>query len=72
MTTALTSSQKMHRYRDKLRAAGLRPIQIWAQDTRSKAFAEEMRRQSLLVSSGPDENSVLDFIEKAADSEGWE
>ena len=35
----------MQRRRDKLRAAGLRPIQIWVPDTRAPGFAEECRRQ---------------------------
>jgi hypothetical protein len=30
---------------DKLRAAGLRPIQIWVADTRAPGFAEEYERQ---------------------------
>lgn len=65
----LSGGQKMSRYRRRLRAAGLRPIQIWVPDMRFPAMAGELRRQSLLASSGPDESAVLDFIEAATD---WE
>lgn len=65
----LSAGQKMSQYRRRLRAAGLRPIQIWVPDTRSPAMAEELRRQSLLASAGPDESAALDFIEAVAD---WE
>ena len=36
----------MQRRRDKLRAAGLRPLQIWVPDTRAEGFAEECARQA--------------------------
>ena len=36
---------------DALRAAGLRPIQIWVPDTRRSGFAEECRRQSAIVAA---------------------
>lgn len=42
-------SQRVQKRRDALRAAGLRPIQIWVPDTRRPGFAEECRRQSQVV-----------------------
>ena len=59
----------MQDYRRRLRAAGLRPVQIWVPDTRAKGFAEEARRQSLNVSRLPSEQEAIDFIEAAADTE---
>jgi hypothetical protein len=44
-------SQRVQKRREALRAAGLRPIQIWVPDTRRPGFAEECRRQSLLVAA---------------------
>ena len=67
----LSSREKMRRYRDKLKDAGLRPVQIWVPDTRSKNFAAEARRQSLLVSASPDESEVMDFIDAVADTDDW-
>lgn len=67
----LSSREKMQRYRDRLKSAGLRPVQIWVPDTRSRNFAAEVRRQSLLVSAGPDEHEVMDFIDAVADTDGW-
>ena len=40
---------KVREHRARLRALGLRPIQIWVPDTRSPEFAAEARRQGLLV-----------------------
>ena len=67
----LSSREKMQRYRDRLKDAGLRPVQIWVPDTRSKNFAAEVRRQSLLVSTSPGEYEVMDFIDAVADTDGW-
>lgn len=57
----------MHSYRTRLRAAGLRPVQIWVPDTRRPDFAAEARRQSLLVAKHRSEDEALDFIEAVAD-----
>lgn len=47
-TTHVNARVKKHR--DALRKAGLRPVQLWVPDTRRPDFAEECRRQCLLVS----------------------
>jgi hypothetical protein len=46
---ALSGAERVERRRSKLRAAGLRPIQIWVPDTRAPGFAEECRRQSHVI-----------------------
>jgi hypothetical protein len=40
-----TSAERVRRRRDKMRAAGLRPVQLWVPDTRSPGFGPECRRQ---------------------------
>ena len=57
---------------DALRAAGLRPIQIWVPDTRRPGFAEEVRRQCLIVHGDPQEQEILDWMEAASDTKSWE
>ena len=49
MAKPMSSAARVERRRAKLRAAGLRPVQIWVPDTRVPGFAEECRRQSRLV-----------------------
>ena len=68
---ALSASEKTSRYRERLRAQGLRPVQIWVPDTRSKTLVEEARRQSLKVSR-KDESDFMDELDMAAaQTEGW-
>lgn len=65
------NSKRVQKHRAGLRAAGLRPVQIWVPDTRREGFAEECRRQSLALSHDPHEADVLHFLEAVADREGW-
>jgi hypothetical protein len=49
MGSIATRAERVQRRRDKLRAAGLRPVQIWVPDTRAPGFVEECARQCRLV-----------------------
>ena len=61
----------MRAYRERLRRQGLRPVQVWLPDVRSRRFAAQARRQSLLVSRHRSERDILEHIERAADTAGW-
>ena len=70
--TTKTSAERVQKHRDRLRAAGLRPVQIWVPDTRSSGFAKECRRQSLALQHDPQEADILNWLESAADTQGWQ
>ena len=57
----------MQKHRKALRAAGLRPIQIWVPDVRSKRFAAEAHRQSLAVANSIYEKDDRAFIDSISD-----
>ncbi|ADE15700.1 conserved hypothetical protein [Nitrosococcus halophilus Nc 4] len=65
-------TERVNRHRQQLRKAGLRPIQIWVPDTRRPEFQEECRRQSRMLRENPQEQKILDWLEAAADREGWD
>jgi hypothetical protein len=46
-----------------MRAAGLRPVQIWVPDTTRPDFAERLRRQIELLKGQHEEQEASDFIE---------
>ncbi len=60
-------AERVHKHRAALRAAGLRPIQIWVPDVRSKSFARQAHKQSLAVARSSQEQDDLAFIESLAD-----
>ena len=61
-------SDRVQKHRDGLRAAGLRPLQIWVPDTRRPGFAEECRRQSLLAAAADHKDAeLMAFLDAALD-----
>ena len=58
-----TTREKVRAHRERLRAQGLRPIQIWVPDVRAPGFLAEARRQSLLVATRPADKEDQAFID---------
>ncbi len=63
---AIPVSKRVEKRREALRAAGLRPVQIWVPDTRRPGFAEECRRQSLLAAAVDANDCTLESFLDAA------
>ena len=62
----------MQRRRDKLRAAGLRPVQIWVPDVQAKGFAQECARQARLIQAADGQGDAEhDVWADVADTSGW-
>ena len=64
---------RVQKYRDALRMAGLRPVQIWVPDTRRPDFAQECRRQSQIASQADmADQGMAHFMDAALnDLDGW-
>ena len=62
-----TSRDKVQAHRSRLRARGLRPIQIWVPDVRSTAFRSEAHAQSFAVSHGQHAHDDQNFIDAISD-----
>jgi hypothetical protein len=62
------TAKRVHKRRAALKAAGLRPIEIWIPDTRRPGFAEEARRQSRIAAASdladPDLLTLMDGMAK--------
>lgn len=65
----VTSRQKVQAHRERLRAQGLRPIQIWVPDTRSARFAAQASRQSRLVAASRFASEDQAFIDALSSEE---
>lgn len=62
------SRDRVRTYRERMRARGLRPIQIWVPDTRAAAFRAEAHRQSLAVARSALAGEDQDFIDAVSGS----
>ena len=71
MPTPVT--ERVKKRRDALRAAGLRPIQIWVPDVRKQGFEQECQRQSDLAAQSDSLDGTTDeFLDAAlTDIDGW-
>ena len=68
-----SSNQRVQKHRDALRAAGLRPVQLWVPDTRRPDFVQECHRQSRRVAETDRADPALQDAMDAAlvDLDGW-
>jgi Protein of unknown function (DUF3018) len=62
------AARRMSEYRERLRNAGLRQVQIWLPDTRSPQFAKACRKQaSAIAARDKAGDAVMEFIDTAYD-----
>jgi Protein of unknown function (DUF3018) len=64
-TPAGSSRDKVRAHRARLRKQGLRPVQMWVPDVRSKTFARDAHRQSLAIAQSEharDDQAFVDAV----------
>ncbi|MBN9586335.1 MAG: homoserine O-succinyltransferase [Afipia sp. 62-7] len=61
------SRVKVGEHRARLRAQGLRPIQIWVPDVRAPSFRSEARRQSRAVAASVHSRDDQAFIDAVSE-----
>jgi hypothetical protein len=66
-TSRAKSREKVRAHRARLRRRGLRPIQIWVPDVRSRTFAREAHRQSQLIAQSTHEGEDQAFVDAVSD-----
>ena len=63
---------RMQKHRVVLRETGLRSVRILLIDKRRSGFAEECRRQSLILKNDTLETETTEWLESVADCDGWQ
>ena len=58
-----STSERGRAYRQRMRALGLRQLEVWVPDVRDPAFSAEAHKQSLAVASSPEAVADQDFID---------
>jgi hypothetical protein len=63
---AKTNSQTVRNHRARLRARGLRPVQLWLPDSRTPAFAEQAAHDMrVLAGLPPEDQALLEAFERS-------
>ena len=61
--TPAPPTKRMANFHQRMRAAGLRPVQLWVPDSRLPGFAEMCRRQARAVAaSDPAGDEIMRFV----------
>ena len=66
-----TGAERIRKHREKMKAAGLKPVTIWVPDVNAPGYEENIRRQCELINASEDSDIVLDGLEKLWDTTGW-
>lgn len=61
---------RVREHRRRLRAQGLRPVQIWVPDVRAPEFAAEAHRQSAAIAASEQESDDQAFVDAISIDEG--
>jgi len=62
-----SSRDKVRTHRARMRAKGMKLVQLWVPDTNSAAFKAEARRQSLAAANSPTEADDQAFIDSISE-----
>ncbi len=66
MATTAASRRRVAEHRARLRAQGLRPVQIWVPDVRAPGFAAEAHRQARAVAASEHSADDQAFVDSAS------
>jgi Protein of unknown function (DUF3018) len=67
LQSARSSRDKVRLHRERLRAQGLRPVQIWVPDVRARSFISAARKQSKAVSASRSAKADQAFIDAVSE-----
>ena len=68
LNTSRSSRDKVRLHRERLRAQGLRPVQIWVPDVHARSFISAARKQSKAVASSKHARVDQRFIDAASET----
>ena len=61
------SRRRVRAHRERLRAQGLRPVQIWVPDVHAEGFAAEAHRQSRAVAASDAADDDQAFVDSVSE-----
>jgi len=72
MEAAMTDGAKrVRKHREKMKAAGLKPVTIWVPDVNSPEFKARVAREIELINADPESERVMEEMLAISDFSGW-
>lgn len=66
-----TGAERVRKHREKMKAAGLKPVTIWVPDVNSPEYREKIAHACELINASEDSNAVLDGMYELIDFDDW-
>ncbi|HEY8332852.1 MAG TPA: antitoxin MazE family protein [Tardiphaga sp.] len=63
-------AKRVRKHREKMRAAGLKPVTIWVPDVNAPDFKAQVARDIAAINACADEKTILDELSDI-EIEGW-
>jgi hypothetical protein len=64
-------AERVQKHRDKMKAAGLKPVTIWVPDVNAPGFREKLARDIAIINADADSHLVMEQILAVADFSDW-
>jgi hypothetical protein len=65
-----TGAERVRKHREKMKAAGLKPVTIWVPDVNSPEFKAQIAREIAAINASPDEKQILEEL-SGIEIDGW-
>ena len=63
-------AKRVQKHRDKMKAAGLKPVTIWVPDVNAPGYAQEVAEAIALINASADEKAILEKLSNV-EIEAW-
>jgi hypothetical protein len=63
-------AKRVQKHRDKMKAAGLKPVTIWVPDVNAPAYEQEVAEAIAIINASEDEKLILEQLSNI-EIEGW-
>jgi hypothetical protein len=64
-------AERVRKHREKMKAAGLKPVTIWVPDVNTPEFQARMQRACRAINASEDSKIVLDGMLELGDFSDW-
>jgi AmiR/NasT family two-component response regulator len=72
MEVAMTDGAKrVRKHREKMKAAGLKPVTIWVPDVNAPGYREQLARDISIINADADSMLVMEQMLSVADFSDW-
>jgi hypothetical protein len=64
-------AKRVRKHRDKMKAAGLKPVTIWVRDVNAPGFKEQIAREIEIINADAESQRVMEEMLALADFSDW-